>query len=166
MADVSAQPGIAVIGCGNLTRSDDGLGPHVVRLLAERGLAARAGVRLLDAGTDGAAVMYAARGSHSLIVIDAARTNSPAGTVFEIPGSEVENDAQPALSLHEFRWDHALYAGRRLYGGGFPRDVTVLLVEAASTGYGIGLSPAVAAAAERVAHRVDALVQERLASGT
>ena len=46
---------IAVIGCGNPNRSDDGAGPAVVGALLARGFA-RSAVKLLDAGTDGIAV--------------------------------------------------------------------------------------------------------------
>lgn len=164
MAYVSPAPiQVAIIGCGNLARSDDGVGPHVVRALTARGLHAQPGVRLMDAGTDGMAVLRAARGCPSLILIDASRSGSAPGAVHEIPGIHVENDRQPSLSLHEFRWDHALFAGRRMYGDGFAKCVTVLLVEAAETGYGLELSPPVAAAARVVTDRVEELVKNRLA---
>ena len=152
--------GIAVIGCGNLARGDDGVGPRVLRALSQRALAGDPRVRLLDAGTDGMAVMFAARGCRRLIVIDAARTGAAPGALFEVPGSELENRAVPSLTLHDFRWDHALYAGRRLYGEAFPPQVTVLLVEAASTDFGLELSPAVADAVHKVADRVESLVRE------
>jgi len=149
---------VAIVGCGNPTRGDDGVGPHVVHALAARGLA-RDGVRLLDAGTDGMAVMYAARGCRALIVVDAARSGADPGAVFEIPGAELDDRPPPALSLHEFRWDHALYAGRRMYGEDFPREVTVFLVEAQSTDFGFELSPPVAAAAAKVAERIVELLR-------
>jgi len=152
--------GIAVIGCGNLARGDDGVGPRVVRALSQRALGSDPRVRLLDAGTDGMAVMFAARGCRRLIVIDAARSGAPPGAVFEVPGRELENRAAPALTLHDFRWDHALHAGRRLYGEAFPAEVTVLLVEAASTDFSLELSPAVADAVHKVADRVERLVRE------
>jgi hydrogenase maturation protease len=164
VADVSAPvTQVAVIGCGNLARSDDGVGPHVVRALAGRRLGADARVRLLDAGTDGFAVMHAARDCRTLVLVDASRSGSSPGSVFEVPGAQLENRAPPSLSLHDFRWDHALFAGRRMYGSAFPGDVTVLLVEAGETGYGLELSPAVAAAALTVADRVERLVKDRLA---
>jgi hydrogenase maturation protease len=159
MAHVSE---IAVIGCGNLARMDDGVGPQVVRALAERGLDRDPRVRLLDAGTDGMAVMYAARGCRTLILIDAARSGAMPGAVFEVPGAELQSAHEPSLTLHDFRWDHALFAGRRMYGDAFPADVTVLLVEAAGIGFGLELSPPVAAAAQSVAERVTRLVRERL----
>jgi hydrogenase maturation protease len=155
MAHVSP---VAVIGCGNPTRSDDGVGPQVVQILSTR-LSGESRIRLLDAGTDGMAVMFAARGCRGLVIIDACRTGSAPGAVFEVPGAELEQRQPPSLTLHDFRWDHALFAGRRMYGAAFPTEVTVLLVEADSTAFGIGLSPAVAAAAEKVADRVEQLLR-------
>lgn len=153
---------VAVIGCGNPNRGDDGVGSEVVRALAGRGLARDGRVRLLDAGTDGMAVMFAARGCRALIVVDACRSGSPPGAVFEVPGAELEQRHQPTLTLHDFRWDHALYAGRRMFGDAFPGDVSVLLIEAGTVAFGIGLSPDVAGAAAKVADRVEALVHARL----
>jgi len=149
----------AVIGCGNLARSDDGVGPYVVRALAQRGVS-RDGVRLLDAGTDGLSVMHAAKGCRRLILIDAVRSGSPPGAVFEVPASELHDRAPPPpMTLHDFRWEHALFAGKRMYGAAFPADVTVLLVEAESTAFGLELSPAVAAGADKVAARVESLLR-------
>jgi hydrogenase maturation protease len=155
---------IAVLGCGNPNRSDDGVGCEVVRMLRSRAIFQNAQVRLLDAGTDGMGVMFAARGCRSLIVIDACRTGSPAGAIFEVPGAELEARHQPALTLHDFRWDHALFAGRRMFGEGFPARVTVFLIEAATLELGLGLSPPVAEAARNVASRVDTLVTAQLES--
>jgi len=155
---------IAVIGCGNPNRSDDGVGCEVVRMLRSRAIFEDAQVLLLDAGTDGMGVMFAARGCRSLIVIDACRTGAPAGAIFEAPGAELAARHQPTLTLHDFRWDHALFAGRRMFGESFPASVTVLLIEAATLELGIGLSPPVAEAARNVASRVDVIVKAQLDS--
>lgn len=153
---------IAVIGCGNTNRSDDGAGACVLSLLKARGVdAGRDDIRLLDAGTDGMSVMFAARGCRALIVIDAARSGSTPGDLFEVPGAELEQAHRPSLTLHDFRWDHALFAGRKIFGQDFPADVTVLLIEAASLDFGIGLSAPVSAAVERAADRVERLLAER-----
>ncbi|MCL2429035.1 MAG: hydrogenase maturation protease [Alphaproteobacteria bacterium] len=153
---------IAVIGCGNPNRSDDGAGPEVVRALQARGPGP--GVRLLDAGTDGMAVIFAARGCRTLIIIDACRSGSQPGAIFEVPGVELEQPYQPALNLHDFRWNHALHAGRMLLRDRFPTDVTVLLIEAQTIDFGVGLSPAVAAASAKVVDRVERLVRDRQAA--
>jgi hydrogenase maturation protease len=153
---------IAVIGCGNPNRSDDGAGPGVVRALMARGLDREPRVRLLDAGTDGIGVMFAARGCHTLIIVDACRSGSEPGAVFETAGTVLEQRHRPSFTLHDFRWDHALFAGRRMFGAAFPTDVTVLLIEAASVDFGLELSPVVATAARQVADRVETLVRSRL----
>jgi hydrogenase maturation protease len=153
---------IAIVGCGNPNRSDDGAGPQVLRILNERSLGLAPGVQLLDAGTDGMAVMFAARGCETLIIVDACRSGAKPGAIYEVPGAELEARHSPTVTLHDFRWDHALFAGRQIFKETFPWDVTVLLIEAGSTDLGIGLSPPVAVAAERVAGRVEELVRQRI----
>lgn len=148
---------IAVVGCGNLTRQDDGAGPEVIRTLRDHGLD-RPGVKLLDAGTDGMSVMFAARGCQTLIIVDAARGGAEPGAIYEVPGNEVERTYSTGLNLHDFRWDAALHAGRQIFRESFPTKVTVFLIEAADLGFGIGLSPAVAASAMTVANRIAELI--------
>jgi hydrogenase maturation protease len=156
---------IAVIGCGNRNRGDDGAGPAVVQMLkARRGASDGARVRYLDAGTDGMAVMFAARGCRSLILVDACRSGAPGGAIFEVPGNVLESAGSGAHTTHDFRWENALYAGRRLYRDDFPGDVGVFLIEVETVGLGLSLSPSVAAAANRVADRIDALLNTSLDS--
>ncbi|ACK52642.1 hydrogenase maturation protease [Methylocella silvestris BL2] len=152
---------IAIIGCGNANRRDDGVGPEVIHALRARGLES-AGVKLFDAGTDGMAVMFAARGCAALIIVDAANSGSEPGALYEVPGHELERPYTPSLNLHDFRWDAALHAGRQIFRDAFPQDVTVFLIEAQELGLGIGLSPAVAAAADKVAQRIEALIGARV----
>ncbi|WP_264001449.1 hydrogenase maturation protease, partial [Mycolicibacterium gadium] len=50
-----------MVGCGNLLRGDDGVGPVLVRHLWERGVPA--GARLVDGGTAGMDVAFQMRGA-------------------------------------------------------------------------------------------------------
>jgi hydrogenase maturation protease len=151
---------IAIVGCGNLNRSDDGVGSEVLRLLAARGVADWAPeARLFDAGTDGMSVMFAARGCRCLVVVDACRSGSEPGAVFEVPGTELAQRHVPSLNLHDFRWDHALFAGRQIFRDDFPGDVTVFLIEAENLELGTALSDAVAAAATKVADRIEDMLR-------
>jgi hydrogenase maturation protease len=154
---------ICVIGCGNPNRLDDGVGPEVIRQLRFRDFSgAPEPPLLIDAGTDGMAAMFAARGAKSLIIVDACRSGSAPGAIFEVPGAELEREYAPRLTLHDFRWDHALYSGRRIFRETFPTDVTVVLVEAGTVALGLGLTPPVAAAAAKVVDRVETLIKDRL----
>ncbi len=151
---------IAIVGCGNLNRSDDGVGSAVLRSLCARGIADWAPeARLFDAGTDGMSVMFAARGCRSLLVVDACRSGSEPGAVFEVPGAELAQRHPPSLNLHDFRWDHALFAGRQIFRDDFPDDVTVFLIEAENLELGAALSDTVAAAAVTVADRIEDMLR-------
>lgn len=154
---------LTIIGCGNANRSDDAAGVVVVeRLIARRGAAPAKGIRIYDAGTDGMGVMFRARGSHSLIIIDACDSGAEPGAVFEVPGAELEGKPPASFNLHDFRWDHALYAGRRIFAETFPKDVTVFLIERQSLALGLELSPAVENAVAIVVERIEARLRRHL----
>jgi hydrogenase maturation protease len=140
---------LLVVGCGNLLRADDGAGPVLVRQLWDGGVPP--GVRLVDGGTAGMDVAFQMRGAQRVIIVDACATGAAAGTVYKIPGPEVE-DLPPlsGLHTHSFRWDHALAFAHWLLGDGYPVDVTVYLIEAADFTPGGELSPAVRAGMTRV----------------
>lgn len=160
---------LTIIGCGNPNRSDDGAGVAVVQRLIDRYGGDRApGARFFDAGTSGMEVMFKARGSSELVVVDASSSNSEPGSIFDVPGEVLANAAAPGHGLHGFRWDHALYAGRMIYGRDFPERVTVYLIERQTLDLGIGLSEPVERAVQRVVQRLmarlDALDASRDAS--
>ncbi|HTV32709.1 MAG TPA: hydrogenase maturation protease [Methylocella sp.] len=151
---------LVVIGCGNLNRSDDGVGVVVAQKLLAAPRSASARVKIFDAGTGGMEILFQARGAQKLIIIDAASSGSEPGAIFEVPGSKLENRPSPGFTLHDFRWDHALYAGRRIWSNDFPTDVTVFLIEAASLAYGFDLTPKVLEAAELVVDRIETLIAD------
>ncbi|WP_407186864.1 hydrogenase maturation protease [Bradyrhizobium centrosematis] len=153
---------IAVVACGNPNRSDDGAGLAVLKLLKTRSFVQEPGVRLLDAGTDGMATMFAARGCRTLIIVDACRSGSSPGAIFQVPGSELTERYEPGLNLHDFRWDHALFAGKAIFREAFPDDVVVFLIEAQQLDLGLSLSKPVSWAVSKVADRIEDLVQMRL----
>ncbi|HEY5144399.1 MAG TPA: hydrogenase maturation protease [Solirubrobacteraceae bacterium] len=143
-----------VVGCGNLLRGDDAVGPVLVRRLLDRGLPA--GVEVADAGTSGMDVAFRMRGAARVIVVDAAQTGGEPGTLYRLTGEDVEELPPLAgLNLHSFRWDHALAFGRWALKDEYPEDVAIYLVEAGGLELGAPLTPAVDRA-------VDALVERLL----
>jgi hydrogenase maturation protease len=147
---------LTIIGCGNPIRSDDGVGIEVTRRLAAAlGDRGKDRVQILDAGTDGMSVMFKARGATSLILIDACTSGAEAGAVFEVPGHELESAPPAGLNLHDFRWSHALYAGRQILKDAFPKDIVVYLIEAQVLAHGIGLSAPVEKTARIVVDRLE-----------
>ena len=142
---------LVIIGCGNSNRQDDGVGVYVAQQLMSKMKAKPIDdVRVFDAGTAGMDIMFQARGCDALIIIDANQSTSDPGTIFEVPGFELEKIPEPSYNLHDFRWDNALYAGRRIYQEQFPTDIAVFLIEAESLDLGIGLSEPIQKASDRV----------------
>ncbi|MGB3483736.1 MAG: hydrogenase maturation protease [Mycobacterium sp.] len=141
-----------MIGCGNLLRGDDGVGPVLVRHLWERGVPE--GARLVDGGTAGMDVAFQMRGAAQVVIIDAAATGSAPGTLFRVPGAELaELPPLQGLHTHSFRWDHAIAFARWALGEACPTDITVFLIEAAGVEPGAELSePVQAAMEETIAH--------------
>ena len=144
-------PMLTIIGCGNLNRSDDGVGVVVAqRLQHALNETPALNVRIFDCGTAGIEVMFQARGSRELIIIDASQIGSEPGAVYEVPGRVLEQLHTPSYNLHDFRWDHAIAAGRKIFKHTFPTKATVYLIEAQTLDFGWTLSPAVEIAAEKV----------------
>ena len=134
-----------IVGCGNLLRGDDGVGPLLIRRLWTEVWpdGNPEGIELVDGGTAGMDVAFKMRGRRKVVIVDAARTGAEPGTVFRIPGEEVE-DLPPltGLNQHAFRWNHALAVGRWLLKDEYPQEVVVVLVEISQTEPGSELSEA------------------------
>jgi hydrogenase maturation protease len=144
-----------IIGCGNLLRGDDAAGPVLIQRMWQRGLPPR--VHCADGGTGGMDVAFQMRGVAEVILVDACRSGSTPGTLFELPGSEVEQLPPLAgLNLHAFRWDHALAFARWLLKDDYPRQITVFLVEGGSFEVGAPLSPEVDAGIDALIAQIEA----------
>jgi hydrogenase maturation protease len=155
---------LVVIGCGNLNRCDDGVGAIVARRLLAAGFEPSPRIRIFDAGTNGMDILFQARGAKKLVIVDACSSGSEPGAIFEAPGDALGNRPEPSFTLHDFRWDHALYAGRRIWANDFPEDVTVFLIEAQTLDLGLELSDPVARAADIVASRISEMIEAYLAT--
>lgn len=142
-------PQTLIVGCGNLLRGDDGVGPVLIRHILDYDLPPH--IQVVDGGTAGMDVAFRMRGMDRVILIDAAQTDSEPGSIYRVPGSEVENLPPLAgLHLHAFRWDHALAFARWLLKDEYPTDITVYLIEAANIDFGDALSAPVTAAMNEV----------------
>ncbi len=146
---------LTVIGCGNLNRCDDAVGVMIAQKLQEMFRETNfSNLHIYDCGTAGMEVMFQARGSQKLIIVDACSTGSPPGTVYKVPGEELEELPEASYSLHDFRWDHALAAGRKIFKENFPDDVTVYLIEAENLGLGLEISFSLQPAVQQVINSI------------
>jgi hydrogenase maturation protease len=149
------RPKLKVIGVGNAWRRDDAAGLGVARKLAGT---LPEGVEVLEREGEPTGLIDAWEGADALWLVDAVSSGAPAGDVHRLDASE---EALPAelfrASSHHLGPPEAIELARAL--GRLPKRVIVFGIEAASLEAGEGLTPAVEAAAERVAETVRAEVR-------
>jgi hydrogenase maturation protease len=136
---------VLVLGLGNPLLSDDGVGPRAIERLA-RGYRFPGNVELLDGGTGGLRLAAEVAEAEKLLVLDAVDAGLPPGSVLalEPPWREMKS---AKLSPHEISLGDILALARTAGG---PQEVVVLGVQPERLGAGVELSPAVAAALERL----------------
>jgi len=140
---------------GNPILSDDGVGLLVAGRLAERQLPA--GVEVAVSEVAGLRLLELVRGFTRVIIIDALKSPAETGRV---PGEVIRYEAKDFKgghrygSAHSIGLDTALEVGRQV-GYEMPGEVIVFAIEAEDVEtFGEQLTPAVAAAADRVTEMV------------
>jgi hydrogenase maturation protease len=131
---------VLVVGLGNVLLADDGLGVRAIDAV-ERDFAAPEGVRILDGGTLGLALLGELADARRVVLVDAVASDDPPGTLVRLEGGEVEPAVRGRLSPHQIGVADLLDALRLL--DRFPESLALLGLTPATIELGIGLSPAV-----------------------
>ncbi|WP_457653546.1 hydrogenase maturation protease [Rhodocaloribacter sp.] len=143
-----------VIGVGNAMRGDDGAGLAVARALAAR---VPPGVRVMEASGEGAALMDAWRGAGTVLLVDAARSGAPPGTIHRF---DAVKEPMPArffhYSTHAFSVAEAVELARVL--GALPPRLLVYGIEGRTFEAGAALSSEVARAVADVTAEIARLL--------
>jgi hydrogenase maturation protease len=146
---------IVIIGVGNEYRSDDGAGVAVVRRL--RALLP-AGITILEQSGEGAALIQAWQGAAWVMLVDAARSGAPSGTIHRL---NARAEPMPTgffnYSTHAFSVAEAVELARSL--DQLPPHLVVYGIEGENFAAGVGLSAAVERAVEVVVERAAAEIR-------
>jgi hydrogenase maturation protease len=149
-----------VIGVGNEYRCDDGFGPLVVAALAAQrtGEPALADVELRTSDGEPARLLDLWADADMAVVVDAVRDGGDTpGRTYELVLDEVGGLADNAVaSSHGIGLGSTVALGRAL--DRLPRRLTVLAVSGRAFGFGVELTPQVAAMVKPVARRVAELL--------
>lgn len=144
---------IVVIGLGNPILSDDGVGVHAARLLAET--LAGAPVSIVESSWGGMRFLDLLAGFDRAIIIDAIQwRRGPPGTVYRLSADAAVPTVR-AVGFHDISLGTALKLGRML-GIPLPSEIMFLAVEAEdTTTVREGCCPAVAEAVPEVVRQVE-----------
>lgn len=135
-----------VLALGNPLLGDEAVGLRALEALASTG-GLPPSVELVDGGTSGLSLVPQVRAADRVLVLDAIRAGKPPGTVLRLDGAELRREAFGKTSPHQLGLDDILSASR--FGGG-PEEVVVLGVEPESLALGVGLSPSVSGALDKL----------------
>jgi len=150
---------VAVIGMGNVLLGDDGFGPNVIGILAAQ-WEFPDDVELIDAGTPGLDLAGLLCGREAVIFVDSVAATAAAGKLRFYRDEELQGALvlKPRVSPHDPALAEAL-AIARLVGDG-PRSVLLVGVVPETVDVGVGLTPAVAAAAHLAATAIVAEIKK------
>jgi hydrogenase maturation protease len=117
---------------GNLLRSDDGAGLHIIEMLRQENCGDN--VDLME-GLSGLDILDAIKGYKRIILIDAIKAGGEPGTIYK-------------LSLEDFKYKHTLHSfsthlnmdiptmlelGKKLFPENIPGDFIIIAIEAEDT---------------------------------
>jgi hydrogenase maturation protease len=149
---------VLVIGIGNPDRGDDGAGPFVARLIADR---PPPGVEAVRCSGDPADLLALWLEADKVVAVDACQSGTQPGTIQEFDACAAALPARlGAVSTHGFGLAAAVELARAM--DCLPRSLTVIAIEAESFEPGAALSTAV----KRAAHAAAAAIAETLKEGS
>jgi hydrogenase maturation protease len=135
-----------VIGVGNPTRGDDAAGIEVAKRVRS--------TTAYQHSTGSYQMIDLWDGADEVIVVDAARSGAPPGTIHRIdPTSQPLPEGMLATSTHSVGVASTIEMARAL--GRLPDRVTVYGIEVSDLTRGVGLSPAVETAVDLVVEEID-----------
>jgi hydrogenase maturation protease len=127
---------IALLGLGNLMRTDDAVGMLTLRTLAESGRLP-SDVRVIEGGTLGLDLLDSLRDISHLLVLDAVDTGVAPGTIMRFEGQEIDK-LPVSKSVHLLGFSDLVGALRLIDAA--PAEVVLLGVQPASTDWGTVLT--------------------------
>ncbi len=137
MAVTTKTSSTLLIGVGNEFRSDDGVGILAARKFREKNLP---GIVVVESDGDAAALMDAWAGMKTVVIIDAASSGAPPGTIHRIDArrQSVSQEIFP-FSTHALGVAHAIELARSL--GKLPINIIIYGIEGEQFTAGSSLTP-------------------------
>lgn len=149
-------PRIAVLGLGNLMRTDDAVGMLAIQQLRADPRFPPS-VSLIDGGTLGLDLLYPLEGVTHLLALDAIDAGAAPGTLLRYEGDDID-DLPIAKSVHLLGFSDLIGAMRLI--GTAPSEIVVLGVQPQAIQWGTQLTPMVETARALLVESVFAQIAE------
>jgi hydrogenase maturation protease len=144
--DTNCPPPVLVLGVGNILLSDEGAGIRVVEELQKLPLPGC--VEVVDGATRAMELVDIMRGRQKVIIVDAVAGSAEPGAVFRFGPEQLAALKQMSISVHDIGVHEAIFFLRLT--DELPEDITFYGIQPGSLALHEGLTPGVAAAAEKV----------------
>ena len=121
-----------VFGIGNLLRSDDGVGLHIIEHLRKENLGDAAD---LKEGSTGLDILDAIKGYDRMILVDAIKSAGEPGKIYKLSVEDFQNiETLHSFSTHlNMDFFTMIELGEKLFPGQIPEDIIIIAVEADDT---------------------------------
>lgn len=146
-------PRIAVVGLGNLMRTDDALGMLAIQRL-RTDFELPECVTLIEGGTLGLDLLYPLQGATHLLALDVIDAGAEPGTLLRFAGDDIEN-MPTSKSVHLLGFSDLISA--MLLSGDAPRELVVLGLQPQTIAWGTHLTATLDAC---MAKLLDATLQQ------
>jgi hydrogenase maturation protease len=155
---------ITVLGVGNLLLTDEGVGVHAVRALAERHSEDMPEVEFLDGGTLGLNLLSFVEDTPSLLLLDAVDFGQTPGTVSTLEGDSIQRFAGIKLSEHQVTLQEVL--GLAQIRGRLPGRIMLIGMQPAILATGDSLSPTASAALPEMLAKAETMLRSWIGKPT
>jgi hydrogenase maturation protease len=120
---------VLILGVGNLLRSDDGVGLHIIEALRKEHL--KDNVDLIEA-VSGLDILDAIKGYDRIILVDAIKTEGEPGTIYQLSLEDFKDkQTVNSFSTHlNMDIPTMLELGNRLFPEKMPEDIQIIAIDA------------------------------------
>jgi len=99
---------VLVLGIGNISRRDDGIGVQVVNTIIESGMDIPDNVEIVDGGMAGYDLLSLMLGRDRIIIVDALKTDDVPGSIYRIPAKHFKKK-NPGYPFQDFCIEDLLF---------------------------------------------------------
>jgi len=145
--------GVAVLGLGNVLMQDEGIGVHLVKLLADRFIF-NPPIRMIDGGTTGTDLLPYFEEYARILILDAVDFGKEAGHVEIIRNEDIMTRFRSKISLHHLGLSDVLSTLQLL--GIKPEEICLVGIQPASMELGLEPSDTVRA---HFGHALDIILE-------